>query len=186
MSMKQNEFKPIRDLFRAIYFVHEPSGVLLFIRSFDYEMPDPDLVSGFITAINSFASSISKTLSRDAIRSINMDDMRIIYLRIGDLLSVAVSKNINQNEEQAMLNYLAHEFHSTYKIYIENFSGNIKIFESFEQKLILFEDFISNYRFREFSNMMQALKSTELTPLPVKQPRLIKTDLLNPQINFKY
>lgn len=146
-------------------------------------MPDPDLVSGLITAINSFASSISKTPSRDAIRSINMDDMRILYLRVGALLSVAISKNINQHEEQAMLNYLAHEFHGTYKLYIENFVGNIKHFENFEQKITAFEDFISNYRFREFNDKIQALKSTQLTPLPVRHQTINNPEIVSNQFN---
>ena len=184
ISMKQSEFRPIRELFRAVYFVHEPSGVLLFIRSFDTEMPNPDLVSGLITAINSFAATISKTASSDSLSSINMEEMRILYIRKGQLLSVAISRNINHTEEQAMLNYIAHEFYGTYKMYIENFSGNTKNFDNFQQKLDSFEDFINKYRFRDISDKMQALKSTQLTPLPLKPQSIHCSENLEKFVNF--
>ena len=171
MIMNQGDYRPVRDLFHAIYFIHQQSGVLLFIRSFDEDIPNPDLVSGLISAINSFASSISKNRSPDALHSINMDDIRILYTRKNSLLSVAISRNIDANEEQATLNYFAQEFYRSYQMYIENFVGNIDPFQGFQKKLESFEEFITNARFRELSNKIDILKNAELTPLPSRNPR---------------
>ncbi len=110
--------------FYVIFFVDKVSGSLLVSKRYT-ELSElnlkEDLISNFLSAINSFILEIKN----DEIQEINFKDTRILYERRNRLICIALSKKTNLQIERIILHEIVQDFYSKFEREINTFKGII-------------------------------------------------------------
>jgi len=124
--------------FHAIFLIDAKTGLTFlskkFSKNFDkFNTDNEDLISGFLNALNYFVKELD--FEDESIEEVNFKNNRILYKQKERLMAVAISKKTDIEVEHKILSNILNDFYHSFKINIENFTGNVKIFESFKQNL---------------------------------------------------
>ncbi|MHA1386456.1 MAG: hypothetical protein ACTSR3_22115, partial [Candidatus Helarchaeota archaeon] len=127
------EKKYAKNILKYLLVIKQDSGVALFNQNFGEMELDSDLVSGFLTAIQSFGSEVSKETT--TIKKLTYKDFEIV-LEDGHIIRAAlvlIGPNIKFLYSK-LQNFIA-EFESAYEDTLRNWTGNVSIFKDLQLKL---------------------------------------------------
>ncbi|MHA1267046.1 MAG: hypothetical protein ACTSRS_17540 [Candidatus Helarchaeota archaeon] len=124
-------------MFRDIWIIEKVGGRCLFNRSYGALKLDPDLLSSFLTGLNSFSEA---ELGDTGIESIEMGNLKWVYINWeGRLLIVgAADKSDNTLTLLHQLEIISKTFIEQFGIhenYFQDWSGNVTQFDQFTPKL---------------------------------------------------
>ena len=131
---EQEEFikeKSLQSL-RYLLVLHKESGITIYSVNFSEQHIDPDLVSGFITAISSFGSELSGGQSV-SIRKMEYESLKIVmeqgnYVNVGLILD-----DFPEQWLDLRLKTFIKALETQYKEYLENFMGDLRPFKDIGQ-----------------------------------------------------
>ncbi len=114
-------------------YVIAKGGILCYSKNYisPSEVED-DLISGFLTAISGFAIAVKV----GEIKSLNFKNFKFIYSYSSefDCIFVIVTDIEDlEDEVREKVELMKNEFINRYQIYLENWTGKTKIFESFDE-----------------------------------------------------
>ncbi len=117
-----------------LWLIHREIGMCLLEQTFK-PLPtdvDSDLVSGFLTAMLSFSEQIAK----EKIERIELETTAIQYY-ISDVYVMAVicPRSVSKAILKTKLDLLATEFNEKYGDVLENFTGNVDVFQDYGKKV---------------------------------------------------
>ncbi|MHA1410096.1 MAG: ADP-ribosylation factor-like protein [Candidatus Odinarchaeia archaeon] len=111
-------------------YIIKKSGECLLSKSYGSKMLDEGLISGFLSALQSFVSEVSG----DAIKVIRTGNVKFIYGVGKDLIFVfSTSEDEDDKQIQEKIANLRDEFITKYGDTIENWDGSTTIFEPFSE-----------------------------------------------------
>ena len=129
---QKNTLKKIRNVFddainmEYILVIYKESGVSIFFKSMGLENVDPDLISGFISAISSFGEKIelneSLTKMKYGDKSLLLADGK--YIRVGIVLNDKGSELIREN-----LKKFTEEFEERYADTLPKWESSLMVFK---------------------------------------------------------
>ncbi|MHA1144619.1 MAG: hypothetical protein ACTSRW_07775 [Candidatus Helarchaeota archaeon] len=97
---------------------------------------DPQLISGFLGAIDTFASEVAN----QSMKSIEFGELKLHFYKHSKNVELLVVLVTDLNEKQDLIQYklekIASIFIEQYADHIENFKGDVEIFENFGDILI--------------------------------------------------
>jgi predicted amidohydrolase len=113
-------------------FIIGPGGILCYSKNF-FEQIDIDegIISGFLTAISDFAREIKG----GEIKALIFRNFKFIYSYSADyncIFVIIIDKDDLEEEARLKLELMKKEFAKTYKSYLENWTGNVSIFQNFD------------------------------------------------------
>ena len=108
-----------------IMIIHKATGVSLFFKSFAEEELDPDLISGFLSAVQSFGKEIK---SQKSLNELSYGDKILlfsdgVYIRVTLVLGKSASPYMKRN-----LAKFVGRFESDYQTKLEKWRGQLNIF----------------------------------------------------------
>ncbi|NHI92927.1 MAG: hypothetical protein EAX96_10535 [Candidatus Lokiarchaeota archaeon] len=129
----------LHDILKYLMIIHKDTGLTLFEKGFFGFKLDPDLVGGFLTAIQSFGSEISST--ETSMKKLVYKDFQI-EIEDGDYVRAAI---ILKGEStiyliKKLLDYVKY-FEKKYENQLPEWSGNLQIFKDEDKDL---ENFFFN------------------------------------------
>ncbi|MFX1598163.1 MAG: ADP-ribosylation factor-like protein [Promethearchaeota archaeon] len=114
-----------------VYIIRK-SGECLVSRAYGSIALDEGLISGFLSALQSFVAEVSG----DRIRSIKTGNVKFIYGGFGDVLFVfCVSQDEDETEIQEKIAAVRDLFLKKYQDILEDWDGSIATFEAFNEIL---------------------------------------------------
>ncbi len=121
-------------------FVIGPGGVLCYSKNFieEFDM-DEMIISGFLSAISSFAKEI-KGGEISALIFKNFNFVYSYYIEFDCIFVIVIDKEESEEDAQNKINLMKNEFISRYRPYLENWTGKTNVFEDFD-------DFVETYIF---------------------------------------
>ncbi len=124
--------------FHAIFLIDAKSGLTFCSKKYSTSMGkfnkhSDDLITGFLNALNYFVKEIDN--ANESIQEINFKKSRLLYDQKGRLMVIGFSKKTDVNIEREILSDILNDFYTKYRNYIENFKGNVQIFENFKKDL---------------------------------------------------
>ncbi|MFX1477053.1 MAG: carbon-nitrogen hydrolase family protein [Promethearchaeota archaeon] len=113
-------------------FIIGPGGILCYSKNF-FEQIDIDegIISGFLTAISDFAREI-KGGEIKALIFRNFKFVYSYYIEYNCIFVIIIDKDDLEEEARLKLELMKKEFIKTYKPYLENWTGNVSIFQNFD------------------------------------------------------
>lgn len=128
--------------FHAIFFIDNKTGLTFlskkFSRNFNkFNSDNEDLISGFLNALNYFVKELD--FDNESIEEVNFKNNRILYEQKGRLMAIAISKKTDIEIERCFLRMIINDFYLSFKFNIENFYGDVRIFEKFKSKFDLYK-----------------------------------------------
>ncbi|MHA1132072.1 MAG: hypothetical protein ACTSQI_03200 [Candidatus Helarchaeota archaeon] len=118
-----------------MYIIFKKRGLPAFHLKFrEAEQLHPDLVSGFITAIQQFAKELHPVERKD-INLIKRDDF-VIMIEDGERVFGAVIANMEDKDARTILKRVVNAFEDEYEEHLDDFGVNTIIFESFKELAI--------------------------------------------------
>ena len=148
-----------------ILVLYKNSGVALYFKSMGTERIDPDLVSGFISAVSSFGEKIDLQESLSEMKygkkTLLLSDGE--YIRAAVILGKEASETLRKN-----LNKFVKEFESKYADVLPDWRSNLKDFKeagdlinkAFNTSIIL--PHITQYKLSDIKNLENKISSTIL------------------------
>ncbi|TFF87668.1 MAG: hypothetical protein EU548_09965 [Promethearchaeota archaeon] len=111
----------------VLLIIHKESGLCIYNYKFGPGELDPDLLSGFLSAIQSFGIELSSS-DQAEMRRLSYKDFEI-YIDEDELIRVAlIGKGIITEHLERLLSDFIKKFSGNYTRALEKFTGNIKIF----------------------------------------------------------
>jgi len=114
-------------------FIINRNGVPLFTKTYASSKVEPNLISGFLTAVSSFIREISPE-QKGALRSIDAEDMKIM-LESGENIVCALLVDYEDKLSREALRALVERFEEKYGNTFRNWNGNVAVFDSFEEDI---------------------------------------------------
>lgn len=165
------------DYLLNVWIIDRQSAVCIFDKQFTDSNIDPDLISGFLVAINSFGQEISNR----SIQSINFEDYQIaVEVAEHYYLALAYRDGFPARSLKKLISDIGHKFESRFADHLDTFCGNIDVFESFDtsleeivkkrsnegglfkaKKFNVIPDFEKSYRGKLESSMLNSLEGVE-------------------------
>ncbi|MHA1754959.1 MAG: ADP-ribosylation factor-like protein [Candidatus Odinarchaeia archaeon] len=109
-------------------YIIKKSGECLFSKSYGMKSLDEGLISGFLSALQSFVSEVSG----DAIKVIRTGNIKFIYGVGKDLIFVfSASEDEDEKQAQEKISKIKDEFIKRYHTHLEDWDGNTSKFEEF-------------------------------------------------------
>ncbi len=132
----------LSDRFHAIFLIDAKTGLTFLSKKFSknfnkFNSDNEDLISGFLNALNYFVKELD--FDNESIEEVNFKNNRILYKQKGRLMAIAISKKTNIEIERTFLSMIINDFYLSFKVNIENFCGDVKIFEKFKDKIDLYK-----------------------------------------------
>lgn len=132
----------LSDRFHAIFLIDAKTGLTFLSKKFSknfnkFNSDNEDLISGFLNALNYFVKELD--FDNESIEEVNFKNNRILYEQKGRLMAIAISKKTNIEIERTFLSMIINDFYLSFKVNIENFYGDVKIFEKFKDKIDLYK-----------------------------------------------
>ena len=112
-------------------FIINRNGVPLFTKTYASSKVEPNLVSGFLTAVSSFVREISPE-QKGALKSIDAEDMKIM-LESGEDIVCALLVDYEDKLSREALRAVVERFEEKYKDILKSWDGNVAIFDTFEE-----------------------------------------------------
>ncbi|MFW9953147.1 MAG: hypothetical protein ACFFD3_01245 [Candidatus Thorarchaeota archaeon] len=120
-------------MIQAIYVLIADSGLCVLDRKYGEAEMDPNLISGFLTALISFGQELS---SGNRVHVIDFGAFDIcLSLRNNVIVAATVDKTDDGNAAMAVLADVNNQFVRQYSSILPNWDGNLEPFESFVPKL---------------------------------------------------
>lgn len=113
-------------------FIINRNGVPLFTKTYAPSKVEPNLVSGFLTAVSSFVREISPE-QKGVLKSIDAEDMKIM-LESGENTVCALVVDYEDKLSREALRALVEKFEEKYGYMLKNWNGNVIIFDEFEKE----------------------------------------------------
>ncbi|MBD3227841.1 MAG: hypothetical protein GF329_06605 [Candidatus Lokiarchaeota archaeon] len=111
----------------VLLIIHKESGLCIYNYKFGPGELDPDLLSGFLSAIQSFGVELSESDQAEMRRLLYKDFE--IYIDEDEFIRVAlIGKGIITEHLERLLSNFIQKFSGNYTRALEKFTGNIKIF----------------------------------------------------------
>ncbi|MHA1369477.1 MAG: hypothetical protein ACTSRA_07190, partial [Promethearchaeota archaeon] len=112
-----------------VFIIHIISGTCLFFKSFGQETIDPDLISGFLTAVQSFGTEISGTKTSRSLEGLTYQDYKIIvgegkYVRLALALASEASMIL-----RSLVPEFIQLFEERYESVLQNWRGDLTLFK---------------------------------------------------------
>ncbi len=118
-------------MIQALYILIADSGLCVLDRKYGQADMDPNLISGFLTALIQFGRELS---SGNRVHVINFGDFDIcLSLRENVIVAGIVDKIDDTNAAMAVLTDVNNAFVRTYEKVLENWNGNLEPFEPFRK-----------------------------------------------------
>lgn len=114
-------------------FIINRNGVPLFTKTYASSKVEPNLISGFLTAVSSFVREISPE-QKSALRSIDAEGMKIM-LESGENTVCALLVDYEDKLSREALRTLVEKFEEKYGEALRNWNGNVAVFDSFEEDI---------------------------------------------------
>ena len=115
-------------LIHNVYLIKANSGLCLFSRKYGRIDFNEDLIAGFLTALKDFANEV--TGGEGIIKVLDMNAYNVcLAFREGLMISAAADKSDDKNLAMKAMGEVLNQFHQ--KFDLENWDGNIKMFEPF-------------------------------------------------------
>ncbi len=152
-------------------FVIGPGGVLCYSKNFieEFDM-DEMMISGFLSAISSFAKEI-KGGEISALIFKNFNFVYSYYIEFDCIFVIVIDKEESEEDAQNKVNLMKNEFINRYRPYLEKWTGKTNVFEDFD-------DFVETYIFNPPKILLTGIngvgKTTILDLLPGE--KLIELD----------
>jgi len=141
-------------LLHNVYLIHQLTGICLIHRKYGSIEFNQDLVSGFLTALKDFSVEFSKGSGE-----LKVIDMQIFYLMLvfkeGVLITAAADKNDDAKVCHKALSDIIDTFVEEYGDKLRDWSGDIRIFKPFEEKI---DKILERGRISEFPLKIPILK----------------------------
>jgi hypothetical protein len=116
-------------LIQAIYILVADSGLCVLDKKYGQAEMDPNLISGFLTALISFGQELS---SGNRVHVIDFGAFDIcLSLRSNVIVAATVDKTDDQNAAMAVLADVNNAFVKKYKEFLTDWDGNLEPFEEF-------------------------------------------------------
>ncbi len=116
-----------RQILFTLMLIHKNTGLSLFTYNFSEEALDSDLISGFLTAIQSFGKEVSKQETK--MRRLSYEHFEI-SLTDGDLTVAALTTTGHPNQlTAAAIEKFVQQFEARYRQGLEEFRGNVAQFD---------------------------------------------------------
>lgn len=117
-------------MINAIYIIY--NGICLFSHQYDEEIRRKEnIISAFISAINQFATH----LAHKDLKRLILEDEIFSFSKINDILFVFSHDNLKDSKLRRLSNLLSEKFFERYKSTLDNWDGEVSIFESFHEEL---------------------------------------------------
>lgn len=115
-----------------VWIIDRKSAVCIFDKKFTDSDIDPDLISGFLVAINSFGQEISNR----SIQSIKFEDYQIA-VEVSEFyyLALAYRDGMPAKTTKKLLSDIGDKFDEQFCTHLECFSGNVDVFAEFDDPL---------------------------------------------------
>jgi len=152
-------------------FIIGPGGVLCYSKNFieEFDM-DEMMISGFLSAISSFAKEI-KGGEISALIFKNFNFVYSYYIEFDCIFVIVIDKEESEEDAQNKVNLMKNEFINRYRPYLEKWTGKTNVFEDFD-------DFVETYIFNPPKILLTGIngvgKTTILDLLPGE--KLIELD----------
>lgn len=125
-------------LIHNVYLIKANSGLCLFSRKYGGIDFNEDLIAGFLTALKDFATEV--TGGEGIIKVLDMNAYNVcLAFREGLMISAAADKADDKNLAMKAMAEVLNQFHNKYDL--ENWDGNIKMFEQFA---VTIDDILDN------------------------------------------
>ncbi len=116
-------------MIQALYILVADSGLCVLDRKYGQAEMDPNLISGFLTALISFGQELS---SGNRVHVIDFGAFDIcLSLKNNIIVAATVDKTDDGNAAMAVLADVNNQFVKAYSDVLENWDGNLEPFESF-------------------------------------------------------
>ncbi|MCK4779628.1 MAG: hypothetical protein KAT57_05545, partial [Candidatus Lokiarchaeota archaeon] len=143
-----------------VLVLYKGTGTCIYFKSFGSEQIDPELISGFISAISSFGKDL---VSQEELNEITYGDKMLLlsdgeYIRVALVLSKKASLFLRRN-----LMEFIHTFERTYKNHLPNWRGQLNIFRDAGSIIdeILSTSIILPHEITYEHSSVKALKNTQ-------------------------
>ncbi|NHI93997.1 MAG: hypothetical protein EAX96_16025 [Candidatus Lokiarchaeota archaeon] len=122
-----------QSILKYLMVIHKGTGLTIYEKAFFKPFIDPDLVGGFLTAIQSFGSEISST--ETSMKKLVYKNFQI-EIEDGDYIRTALILNGEPTEHLLkQLQKYVKEFENTFRENLINWSGNLQVFKSKDENL---------------------------------------------------
>ena len=114
-------------------FIIGPGGILCYSKTFFDQIDiDEEIISGFLTAISNFA----KEIKGGEIKALIFRNFNFIYsysIEYNSIFVIVIDKDDIEEEARLKLELMKKEFLQIYKPYLENWTGNVSVFQNFDE-----------------------------------------------------
>lgn len=149
-------------LIQAVYILIADSGLCVLDRKYGTADMDPNLISGFLTALIQFGRELSDG-NRVHVIDFGVFDI-CLSLKDNVIVAATVDKIDDGNAAMAVLAEVNNVFSKTYGDMLKEWDGNLEPFETFYQKL---DDVTKNGRASESKIIVPVLKG-KVSPMLVR------------------
>jgi hypothetical protein len=139
-ARKRDELERVKKHYKEVFsirnalVVHSDSGTCVSYYSHESEFTDDQLISGFITAIQSFGTEIKK--SSEGLRSIAYHGLNLLLSRGGEKVDIVlVLEEEPSNDLAERLDRMTKAFETDHYLELVKFTGKIDPFQDFERYL---------------------------------------------------
>ncbi|NVM31309.1 MAG: hypothetical protein HWN65_20895 [Candidatus Helarchaeota archaeon] len=136
MMMNDLEKKYSQRILIFLLVIDENSGVAIFQHNFAEKSVDPDLISGFLSAIQSFGSELTTeaaAMKKLAYKNFEIEMHVGRYVRVALVLSGSITKHLKEN-----LAKFTDSFERTFEEHLKTWRGDVTKFEDATQLAFLY------------------------------------------------
>ncbi|RDE16727.1 MAG: hypothetical protein C4K49_04180 [Candidatus Thorarchaeota archaeon] len=120
-------------MLQAVYILIADSGLCVLDRKYGTADMDPNLISGFLTALIQFGRELS---DGNRVHTIDFGQFDIcLALKDNVIVTATVDKTDDTNAAMAVLSDVNHEFVAAYRDVLVDWDGNLEPFEKFVKRL---------------------------------------------------
>ena len=149
-------------MIQAVYILIADSGLCVMDRKYGEAEMDPNLISGFLTALISFGQELS---SGNRVHVIDFGAFDIcLSLKNNVIVAATVDKTDDGNAAMAVLSEVNDAFVNAYSNILKEWDGNLEPFEAFMPKI---DDITKNGKASEMRIIVPVLKG-KVSPMLVR------------------
>lgn len=124
-------------MIKSVFIINE--GLCLFSRQYGKKKLDSNLISGFLTAIRSFAKEM---LSDGEMNNLSIGEETLSFFTSGNLIFVINHNNLKQTKLETLSNNLINKFIDMFDNALQYWDGEISVFSKFDNEV----DYIMNMK----------------------------------------
>ncbi|HUY01211.1 MAG TPA: hypothetical protein VMV49_16745 [Candidatus Deferrimicrobium sp.] len=141
-------------MINGIWIIKKDAGICIFHKVFEGKEIDPQLFSGFLSGIYTFSEEISES---GGIETLELKEVRILYGVVSDLIFIlSITKDEDVDIIRKKISDISKVFHEKYSDLLQNWDGNIGIFEPFNRNL---------------NQIMEKMRHVDFVEIPIRFPQ---------------